>query len=115
MLNLRNLILALMLVEGIFICFGGFLYMYHLLRNVARQRTALFTVLLVIPQGFLKVLASRNVRIVEEAEGDEDEDEEEKAKAQVGRAGKPHAVGAWSFWTCVPHLVPGWIWEICIF
>ncbi|GLI68263.1 hypothetical protein VaNZ11_012618, partial [Volvox africanus] len=75
---LKVVIIALLLVEGCFVCFAAVGYMFWLLWKATRARAALFTVFLLIPQGQLKALASRHITT---AQSDDDSDDEEAAKA----------------------------------
>jgi hypothetical protein len=63
--------MILMSVEGILVCLTAAAYVVWLMHRVSVQRAALFTVFLTIPNGFLKQLANKNIKLsAEEDESD---------------------------------------------
>ena len=71
--QLQDMVLVLMAVEGVLVCLSAAAYVVWLLRRVSVQRAALFTVFLTIPNGFLKQLANRNIKVSAEEDGDDGE------------------------------------------
>lgn len=69
--QLQDIVLILLCVEGVLVCLSAAAYVVWLLHRVSVQRAALFTVFLTIPNGFLKTLANKNIKLSAE-EGDSD-------------------------------------------
>ncbi len=69
--QLQDIVLILLCVEGVLVCLSAVAYVVWLLYRVSVQRAALFTVFLTIPNGFLKTLANKNIKLSAE-EGDSD-------------------------------------------
>ena len=75
--------MILMSAEGVVVCLSAAAYVVWLLRRVSVQRAALFTVFLTIPNGFLKQLANKNIKLSAE------EDESDGGSGLGWRAGWP--------------------------
>ena len=76
--DLQSVVLALLIVEAGFIFVIATGYLIFLLRGVAGQRAALFTVFLTIPNTYLKNLASRSTAV-----GVDDSDEEDDGEVNA--------------------------------
>lgn len=74
-IRLQSLLLALLIVEGALAAVFAVAYVVWLLKQVAKHRSALFTVFLTIPNGFLRTLASRSVSIGNEEDAGSDDGE----------------------------------------
>jgi hypothetical protein len=83
--QLQDIVLILLCIEGVLVCLSAAAYVVWLLYRVSVQRAALFTVFLTIPNGFLKTLANKNIKLSAE-EGDSD--------GEQLVAGCPHAAAS---------------------
>ncbi|KAG2450719.1 hypothetical protein HYH02_004557 [Chlamydomonas schloesseri] len=77
--------IGLLIAEGAVVCGIAALYMWVLLKQVARQRYSLYSVFLVIPTGFLRALASKHVQVDGEDDNDSDSDAGDDANANKER------------------------------
>ncbi|GLC33063.1 hypothetical protein PLESTB_000374500 [Pleodorina starrii] len=77
--------IGLLVAEGCVVCGAAALYMWILLKQVARQRYGLYSVFLVIPTGFLRALASKHVQVDGEDDNDSDSDAGDDANANKER------------------------------
>ncbi|GLI64845.1 hypothetical protein VaNZ11_008226 [Volvox africanus] len=86
--------IGLLVAEGCVVCGVAALYMWILLKQVARQRYGLYSVFLVIPTGFLRALASKHVQVDGEDDNDSDSDAGDDANANKERnAGNKESSG----------------------
>jgi hypothetical protein len=79
--QLQQLVMILMSAEGVVLSLSAAAYVVWLLRRVSVQRAALFTVFLTIPNGFIKQLANKNIKLSAE------EDDSDGGRLAAGVAG----------------------------
>eukprot|EP00898_Chlorokybus_atmophyticus_P005871 jgi/Chlat1/6285/Chrsp44S05780 len=72
-------------LEGGFVCVLTVVYLWTLLRRVAEERIALFTVFLFVPRPIVRSLASRPISMSTEESDDEASDHEFQNKQNVGK------------------------------
>lgn len=76
MRNLQNILLALLLVEGVLILPGFAYIMYVTMRDLQTARMSLFSVFLAVPRPAIIALASKEANVDEDDSDDSDIDED---------------------------------------
>eukprot|EP00878_Enallax_costatus_P031470 GHUV01034416.1.p1 GENE.GHUV01034416.1~~GHUV01034416.1.p1 ORF type:complete len:452 (+),score=95.23 GHUV01034416.1:594-1949(+) len=66
---------VLLVLEGCIVFFSASMYVLMLIQQMVKNRANLFSVFLVIPTGFLRALASKQVQLDEDADTDDDDDD----------------------------------------
>jgi hypothetical protein len=72
--KVSNAMVLLLVLEGCVLFISAAMYVAWLIRRMVLQRANLFSVFLVIPTGFLRALASKQVVLDEDADSDEGSD-----------------------------------------
>lgn len=67
--------LVLLVLEGCVVFFAASMYVFMLIKAMVGNRANLFSVFLVIPTGFLRALASKQVQLDEDEDTDDDDDD----------------------------------------
>jgi hypothetical protein len=66
---------GVLMPQGCCVCLAAVLYVWALLQRVSHRRYMLFSCFLMVPAGFLRSLASKQVKVDEEDESDSDSDD----------------------------------------
>jgi hypothetical protein len=74
MSEVSEAMIVILVLEGCLLFIGASLYITWLIKRMLLQRANLFSVFLVIPTGFLRALASKQVVLDEDADSDEGSD-----------------------------------------
>ena len=85
---MKQVFLALMVVEACVMAVSALAYLIHLLDKVGIYRYHVYSIFLVVPSGLLRALASKQVTI--EGEGDDDDDDGEPAAQSQPSAAAPN-------------------------
>eukprot|EP00879_Flechtneria_rotunda_P028986 GHRR01031235.1.p1 GENE.GHRR01031235.1~~GHRR01031235.1.p1 ORF type:complete len:764 (+),score=228.21 GHRR01031235.1:75-2366(+) len=70
--QVKTVMITLLIVEGVAVFLGAAFYVWLLTHHVVMQRANLFSVFMVVPTGFLRALASKQVQLDDEEDADDD-------------------------------------------
>lgn len=94
----------LLVLEGCVVFLAASLYVLLLIKQMVSNRANLFSVFLVIPTGFLRALASKQVQLDEDGDSDDDSDAGDVHQEQEQDGQKVRAGCLYTLFACNPAM-----------